>query len=314
MYMYATSPDSDPGKYSDKGVVDLGGAYLESVRNIDGLLVSRGYISKAGYEHYLNAVRSGDPSLDYFHSNPNYIDSITKARLNAYYVDEFAPARLRDGARAAAKSERNGMFFIAAAEIIGTLFPPVRSAKLRGATPSLLGRFVDKVVGLTGLLSKYRNVEGRLASHSLIPGNGIRANRKQRIDFKAEVERYGYRFIEVAEGGESFVSHRGHVVQMVENPDLGVMLDEFSHLWNGALARHGAFLPDDLAAIHKRMGGKGTRYLTPAENTLYHQLEVANMWYSGHKSLPSFVRAVPRSQIRLFISETRAVAKELGLL
>ena len=129
-------------------------------------------------------------------------------------------------------------------------------------------------------------------------------------DFVSAVGSDGYsvNFVEGLNGAS--VSHGKMLVQLPADTkiQLSTLLDEYSHVWNKVNGR-GVNLPGDLAQVHLDLAATSSKYGTtvfsPEKNTLYHQLELANMWNSGSETLPSFVRAVPPNDIRYFIGQTR---------
>jgi large repetitive protein len=280
MYTQATSTNTGLFKYSDAGVVDLTSGLLESFTSIDASLVSKGYISAQCYDRFLQAKLDGNASALAMHENPVYFDTVAKARLQAYYFDDGAPARFREGARAGAKLEATVQAISAGAEVAAVL-PYGRIARWLSPAGEAAAA---KLSSLMGIVSRREVTEGALdkSVFTLIPGDGMLANRKQLRDFFNEVDRLGYtvKIDEMARGAS--VSQRSKILTLnSERPDLSTMVDEYAHMWNKTYGR-GRYLPDDLAKLHLEMeqqmrAGRGTSVFSSVENTLYHQLELANL-------------------------------------
>jgi large repetitive protein len=311
MHTEAASKSTGLFKYSDAGIVDLTRGLQESFAYIDSQLVGKGYITPRGHESYQQALAAGDGTVLSFHARPQYEDTVSRARLHAYHVDDAAPARLRDGAREAAKAETTSILVGAGLEL-AALAPWGKLGRLFASGAEALAGSASR---LGSLLLRSSRVEGELAGAlGEVPGKGLLANRKQMRDFFNEAKSMGYSVrIDEAALRASVNPRTKEVILRADRSELSTLVDEYSHMWNKANGR-GNFLPDDLAQIHREMAGKGTARFTDVENTLFHQLELANMWYSGFEKLPSFVRAVPRAEIRSFINQTRDVAASLGKL
>jgi len=313
MYLSATSGSSGVFKYSDAGVVDLTRPLNESLDYIDNHLAANGYAPKGAFDAYNKAVQNHDLSRLTIQEDYRY-EGVGRGRLIAYFKDDNAPARFRDSARIAGSHPTRDMFF----DYLGDFLPAIPfekalaiPAKIAGKVAISAERVLANASRLVTAFRRTRAVEGEGYLADLIQ-NGRLANRKQLSSFMDEAKRLGYK---VQWGDEAFV--RRGIVQLRNGIDpktglvvegraeLSTLVDEYSHMWNRANGR-GVNLPDDLAAWHRSMDGKGTVGMSQLQGTLYHQLELLNMWRSGYQNLPSFARAIPRSDIRGLVNRARA--------
>lgn len=311
MYVNATSKTTGVFKYNDAGLVDLTRGLQESVAHIDENILAH---LPEKVELAQIAAIGADPWE--VQSMLGEAFDVERLRADQYLHDKLAPARLHEEAVDRLRWKIAGVVLD-----VASVLPWGRLGRVAEGMLGALDRVGGLILGRFGrLMPKAGEL---LASDALgaIPGKGFLANRKQLRAFYDEAASMG---VEVKIGDSASFSPRTKVVTIrpavsesgvaIEGKyELSTLLDEYSHMWNTANGR-GTFLPEDLAALHRSMGGKGTAGFTDTENTLFHQLELANMWRSGADRLPSFVRAVPRADIRSFINQTRDVARILGKL
>jgi hypothetical protein len=120
----------------------------------------------------------------------------------------------------------------------------------------------------------------------------------------------------VTDGGSSFnpVTMVATINKRTATP--GTLLDEFVHAFSRVHGK-GKYLPEDLAKIHRALARDVRRIgstdgLGLAQNTLYHQLELANFLRSG-AAKPGFLRAIPWDEIEKFLAIKTLPGIRVGL-
>jgi RHS repeat-associated protein len=157
---------------------------------------------------------------------------------------------------------------------------------------------------------------GKLGALDGGPGATTRATRKQFRQFKKAVEELGGR---VRGSSRRLTTRQKKMTHKpyVRDRDVFVnrksltqqqMIDEYSHLWNNVHGRGQNLAAAPLRDLHRNLGEVATRDGTKAlgsRETLFHQLELANMLGAGHR--PAFMQGMSRMELSRYLARIPSI-------